>query len=115
MGCWGTNMAGWGGWWSPLSGLFYLLILGLLIYFGILLIRRGRFTEPFGQGLNSRNQLCPSCGGVVLDTYLCCPECHYRVKRNCPSCGRIVKSNWAVCPFCEADLADTKKEGGKND
>jgi RNA polymerase subunit RPABC4/transcription elongation factor Spt4 len=47
---------------------------------------------------------CPNCGAPVEEAYLCCPECHHKLKTNCSSCGKIVKTKWDICPYCEADL-----------
>lgn len=49
-----------------------------------------------------------------LSAYVCCPECHYRLKMNCPSCGKLVKTNWDICPFCEENLSKVNEPNVTN-
>lgn len=61
-----------------------------------------------GKGDFSPGASCPTCGGVVKNSFLRCPHCAAALKSHCPSCSRIVESVWKYCPFCRADVGETK-------
>lgn len=103
---WGPGY--WMGWpWINL--LFWMLLFGVGGYIVYRIIQNGK-KEP-QRNSQFRNaypaipqKQCPNCGEQVEGTYLCCPECHYKLKTNCPSCGKIVNTKWDICPYCEAEL-----------
>ncbi|HDL18294.1 MAG TPA: zinc ribbon domain-containing protein [Bacteroidetes bacterium] len=109
-------------WWGPgyrigwfwTGQIFWLLLLAAIGFLVFLAVRsnRRRSGENSGAGFSARpitQGKCPKCGEPVEDAYLCCPECHYRLKVNCPSCGKLVKTSWAICPYCENSLSKITK------
>lgn len=86
-------MLGWGMWW--VWDLLWLAILAGGVYLIVRLASRS--------GSKSQASRCPSCGGVVEDAFLRCPECGHRLKQNCQACGKVIKTSWDICPYCESD------------
>ncbi|GBE28127.1 double zinc ribbon [bacterium BMS3Bbin03] len=102
--------------WFWTGRIFWLLLLaaiGLLVFFAVRSGRRRSGENPgAGSSAHSIKQgKCPKCGEPVEEAYLCCPECHYRLKVNCPSCGKLVKTSWDICPYCEENLSEVKEAG----
>ena len=52
---------------------------------------------------------CPKCGAEVLDTYLRCPECNFKLKINCPFCGKIIEANSKICNHCRKKIPESNK------
>jgi len=89
-----------------LAEFFWLVLVvggGYLLYRAI---RRNRSIAEHQSVPQPPLAKCPNCQAAVEPSYLRCPECGYRLKKNCPSCGKIVKTGWRICPYCEADLKE---------
>ena len=89
--------------------IFVVVVISVLVY---LLIH---FVHKYNSGNHNHtlNQAkCPNCHSPVEETYIRCPECHFKLKANCPSCGRVIKTSWDICPYCETELGgnNTNKE-----
>jgi RNA polymerase subunit RPABC4/transcription elongation factor Spt4 len=114
MDCYWGEAGYWMGW--PWINLLFLMLLfgagGYIIY---------RITKNGQQNAQSPSHLrnhysarvqkqCPNCHAPVEEAYLCCPECHFKLKTNCQACGKIVKTNWDICPYCETKIKITKEQ-----
>ena len=109
-------------WWGPGYGagwywtgpIFWLLLLAAIVFLIFLALRNSRQNGSGNAGAGSFHRpmaqsQCPKCGAPVEQAYLCCPECHYRLKVNCPSCGKLVKTSWELCPYCEAPITESSQ------
>ena len=112
MNCWWES-GYWMGW-HWLSQVFWLLLLAAVGYLFYRAIAGRRLQPAAGPSLNKvqptpSGERCPNCHASVRESYLCCPECHYKLKTNCPSCGKLVKTKWDICPYCEAEIKTETK------
>ena len=82
-----------------LTFIYILILVSVLVYILVRVIHKYKFRS---YALNQSK--CPNCHNPVEETYIRCPECHYKLKTNCPSCGKVVKTSWDICPYCEAEL-----------
>jgi RNA polymerase subunit RPABC4/transcription elongation factor Spt4 len=107
MGCSWYEPDYWMAW--PSVGQFLWLI--LLVGFGFLVygFTRNRRQASTFKTMEKVQETCPNCHAFIEKAFICCPECHYKLKTNCNACGRIVKTSWVACPHCEADLIKTKE------
>ena len=81
--------------------VIYFIFFGGLIYVLVSVFNKHQSKYVFPAANQDK---CPNCHCPVDETFIMCPECHFRLKTNCPSCGKMVKTNWDICPFCENKL-----------
>jgi RNA polymerase subunit RPABC4/transcription elongation factor Spt4 len=99
--------------WPWFGQIFWLLLqvgLGYLVYKTVYNSRRIANQNHSDRFNDSPQGNCPNCNAPVENSFIRCPECHFKLKSNCPSCGRIVKTNWEICPYCEAKITITKEQ-----
>lgn len=54
------------------------------------------------QALIARTDVnCPSCHKPVENSFLICPYCRKKLKKQCPSCERALNLSWGICPYCK--------------
>lgn len=81
-------------------------VFGLILYFMLRpkqtlaeAYERSLAEETLLQEIDSRHQ-CPSCGGKVQDTFLVCPTCYTKLRRQCHFCTHLLEPEWTICPYC---------------
>jgi RNA polymerase subunit RPABC4/transcription elongation factor Spt4 len=83
-----------------------LFLPGVIIY---LILRPQRsMDEEYQQSLEEEallqaiedSQLCPGCGRKVKESWIVCPSCHTKLKKNCHECGKLMELPWNLCPYC---------------
>ncbi len=84
-----------------LTFIYIIILVSVLVYILVRVIHKYKFRNH-NDTLNQSK--CPHCHNPVEETYIRCPECHYKLKTNCPSCGKVVKTSWDICPYCETGL-----------
>ncbi len=101
--------------WFLGSGHLYAII-GVLIIsslLAIILIRT--FYKYKNQNYNKtiKHIQCPNCNSHTENSYIRCPQCHYKLKANCTNCGKLVSTEWDICPYCEKELTINKSNNYK--
>jgi len=106
MGCNEYHSWVWGNW-HLINLIFWLVLFGGLGFIVYRIVQNGRGNAAIGLRTNilQNRAKCPNCKAAIEETYLCCPECHYKLKSNCPGCGKVVKTSWDICPYCETELS----------
>lgn len=46
--------------------------------------------------------VCPGCGARAQTSWMICPHCHTRLKKQCRQCGSLLELPWQLCPHCGA-------------
>jgi RNA polymerase subunit RPABC4/transcription elongation factor Spt4 len=107
---------------DPLGRILSVLIVAILFLPGILvylILRPPRTLEDeFQQTLEEEallqsieeRALCPGCGQNVNDTWMVCPNCHTKLKKNCHHCGKLMELSWNLCPYCGTPTPGMRRE-----
>jgi RNA polymerase subunit RPABC4/transcription elongation factor Spt4 len=83
-----------------------LFLPGILVY---LILRPPRTLEEEYQKTLEEEALlqsieerptCPGCGGRINETWMVCPSCYTRLKKQCHECGKLMELPWNLCPYC---------------
>lgn len=93
-----------------------LFLPGLLVYF---ILRPMRTMEDeYQQSLEEEallqtieeTPLCPGCGRRVKESWLFCPNCQTKLRKNCHQCGKLMELPWNLCPYCGAPAPGMRRE-----
>lgn len=92
--------------WAAVS--IFFSIFGWLIY---LLMRPREYIDEVRereleiqakQSLLARTDInCPACHKPIENSFLICPYCRKKLKKQCPSCERALDLGWDICPYCK--------------
>lgn len=97
-----------------LAAAFFLP--GVLVY---LILRPPRtMDEDYQQTLEEEallqavedNPLCPGCSRRIRDSWLVCPNCQTKLKKNCHNCSKLMDLPWNICPYCAAPAPGMRRE-----
>lgn len=112
---------------DPLARILATLVVAVLFLPGIvvyLILRPTRTLEEEYQHtleeealLQSLEEvtLCPGCNRHILESWLVCPTCHTKLKKNCYHCGKLMELPWNICPFCGTPAPGMRREGATLD
>lgn len=65
-------------------------------------IRERELEIQSKQALLSKTDInCPSCHKQVENSFLLCPYCRKKLKKQCPDCERALNLSWEICPYCK--------------
>lgn len=108
---------------DPLARILAVLVVAVLFLPGIavyLILRPPRTLEEeyqhtleeeaLLQAIEDAN-LCPGCGRRVKESWMVCPNCHTRLKKNCHQCGKLMDLPWNLCPYCGTPAPGMRREG----
>jgi len=108
---------------DPLARLLAVLVVAVLFLPGVivyLILRPTRTLEEDYQHTLEEEallqaiedaSLCPGCGRRVKDSWMVCPNCHTKLKKNCHQCGKLMELPWNLCPHCSAPAPGMRREG----
>jgi RNA polymerase subunit RPABC4/transcription elongation factor Spt4 len=108
---------------DPLARILAVLVVAILFLPGILIyliLRPARTLEQeYQQTLEEEalllsveeSDLCPGCGRRVKETWILCPTCHTKLKKNCHRCGKLMELAWNLCPYCGTPAPGMRREG----
>ena len=83
-----------------------LFLPGVLVY---LILRPQRtLEEEYQKSLEEEAMLqsieerptCPGCGARIQESWMVCPGCYTRLKKQCHECGKLMELPWNLCPYC---------------
>ena len=107
---------------DPLARILAVLVVAVLFLPGILiyLILRPPRTleEDYQHSLEEEallqsieeSALCPGCGRRIKDSWIICPSCQTRLKKNCHQCGKLMELPWNICPHCGTAAPGMRRE-----
>ena len=107
---------------DPFARILAVLVVAVLFLPGIViyLILRPQRTleEDYQQTLEEEAllqsiedpSLCPGCGRKVKETWVVCPSCYTKLKKNCHHCGKLMELPWNLCPYCGSPAPGMRRE-----
>jgi hypothetical protein len=108
---------------DPLSRILAVLVVTILFLPGIViyLILRPSHTidDEYQQTLEEEallqaveeSPLCPGCSRRVKESWMVCPSCYTKLKKNCFQCGKLMELPWNLCPYCGTPAPGMRREG----
>jgi len=97
---------------DPLVRILAVLLVAVLFLPGIvvyLILRPPRTMENEYQHMLEEEALlqaieersaCPGCGRHADESWMVCPNCYTKLRKNCHNCGKLMKLPWSLCPYC---------------
>lgn len=107
---------------DPLARILATLVVAVLFLPGIviyLILRPLRtLEEEYQHSLEEEallqsiedSTLCPGCNRHTKESWMICPNCHTRLKKNCHQCGKLMDLPWNLCPYCGAPAPGMRRE-----
>ena len=107
---------------DPLARILATLVVAVLFLPGIviyLILRPPRtLEEEYQHSLEEEallqsiedSSLCPGCNRHIKDSWMICPNCHTRLKKNCHQCGKLMDLPWNLCPYCGTPAPGMRRE-----
>jgi RNA polymerase subunit RPABC4/transcription elongation factor Spt4 len=107
---------------DPLARILAVLVVAVLFLPGIvvyLILRPPRtLEEDYQHSLEEEallqsieeSAVCPGCGRRVKDSWIICPSCQTKLKKNCHHCGKLMELPWNICPFCGTAAPGMRRE-----
>lgn len=107
---------------DPLARILATLVVAVLFLPGIvvyLILRPPRtLEEEYQHSLEEEallqsiedSSLCPGCNRHTKESWMICPNCHTRLKKNCHQCGKLMDLPWNLCPYCGALAPGMRRE-----
>jgi RNA polymerase subunit RPABC4/transcription elongation factor Spt4 len=108
---------------DPLTRILAVLVVAVLFLPGIaiyLILRPARtLDDEYQQTLEEEallqaiedSPLCPGCNRRVKESWVVCPSCHTKLKKNCHQCGKLMELAWNLCPYCGTPAPGMHREG----
>jgi RNA polymerase subunit RPABC4/transcription elongation factor Spt4 len=56
------------------------------------------------------NPLCPGCSRRIRETWMVCPNCQTKLKKNCHKCNKLMDLPWNICPYCATPAPGMRRE-----
>jgi RNA polymerase subunit RPABC4/transcription elongation factor Spt4 len=56
------------------------------------------------------NPLCPGCSRRIRESWMVCPNCQTKLKKNCHQCSKLMDLPWNICPFCGTPAPGMRRE-----
>jgi cbb3-type cytochrome oxidase subunit 3/RNA polymerase subunit RPABC4/transcription elongation factor Spt4 len=107
---------------DPLLQTLAVIIVALLFLPGIVIyhILRPQHTleedyqhtleeEALLQSIEDVSQ-CPGCGRHTKESWIVCPSCYTKLKKECQQCGKLMDLSWNMCPYCATPAAGMRRE-----
>ena len=107
---------------DPLARILAVLVVAVLFIPGVLIyyILRpsGTLEEEYQRTLEEEallqsieeSTLCPGCSRRIKESWIVCPNCHTKLKKNCHHCGKLMELPWNLCPFCGTPAPGMRRE-----
>jgi RNA polymerase subunit RPABC4/transcription elongation factor Spt4 len=107
---------------DPLARILSVLVVAVLFIPGVLIyyILRpsGTLEEEYQRTLEEEallqsieeSALCPGCSRRIKESWIVCPNCHTKLKKNCHHCGKLMELPWNLCPFCGTPAPGMRRE-----
>ncbi len=107
---------------DPLARILAVLVTAVLFLPGIvvyLILRPPRTLEDdYQQSLEEEallqsieeSTLCPGCSRRIKESWMVCPNCHTKLRKNCHKCGKLMELPWNICPFCGTPAPGMRRE-----
>jgi hypothetical protein len=107
---------------DPLARILAVLVVAVLFLPGILIyliLRPSRtLEEDYQHSLEEEALLqsieeslqCPGCSRRIRETWIVCPNCHTKLKKNCHHCNKLMELPWNLCPYCGSPAPGMRRE-----
>jgi RNA polymerase subunit RPABC4/transcription elongation factor Spt4 len=107
---------------DPLARILAVLVVAVLFLPGIviyLILRPPRtLEEEYQHSLEEEallqsieeSALCPGCGRRIKESWIICPSCQTKLKKNCHHCGKLMELPWNICPYCGMAAPGMRRE-----